>query len=189
MFDDVPAVFELNEAGIPILLMTEEDLCDLVAVADATLCWTLIPAQANAKVAAIQHLVAGFGARGAIARLVAKLAAALVAALPGTRLAARDAGLAALLHALAVDTTVLAGLATRRTLAAARLRAHVRANQEALTVVTARQVKASLETPVAVARTGVAALQHVLTGGPTGRPLCLRFVEASVLLGVATAQS
>lgn len=189
MLDDVATVFKLNEAGIRVLLITKEDFRDLGAVADATLGGTLIPAKANARVATIQHLVAGFGARRAIAGLVAKLAAALVAAMPGTGLAAGDTGLAARPHALAVVTAILTGPATWRTLATARLHAQVGANQGALTLVTAWQMEASLETHVAVSRTGVAAFQHVLTGGPTRRPLRLCFVEAGYILSVATMQS
>lgn len=186
MLNDVPAVFQLNEAGIRVLLITEEDFHDLVAVAETTLGWTLIAAEANAQVATTQLLAAGFGARGAIARLVAQLAAALVGASPGAGFAARDAGLAARLHAPAVDATVLAGPAAWRTLA--RLHARVGANEEALTLMTARRVEAALETAVAVSRTDVAAFQHVLAGGPTRRLLCLCFVEAEVLLGVAAGQ-
>lgn len=167
MFNDVSTVFKLDEAGLRIILVAEENLSDLFVITDATFCRTFVSAQADTRVAAIQLLAAGFGARRTIAWLVAQLATALVGALPSTGLTAWDTGLSTWLHALAVAAAILTWPLTRGAVTGAGLPARVGANQETLTLVITWHMEASLITHVTVPRTNMAAFQHMCTSGPT----------------------
>lgn len=153
MFDDVAAVFQLNEGRLRLIFSAKENLCDFFAMADATFVWTPVSAETDTRVATGQALAAGLGAGRTIAWLVAQLGAALVGALPSARLITRNAGLSTEQHALAVDAAVLALLLARRAVASARLNALVRADQETLTLLRTGHMKAPLKTPATCALT------------------------------------
>jgi len=105
----VLAVFELNESGVRFILVSEEDLRHLVAVADPTLGRTRFSADADTRMTARQPSGTGLITSRSVAGLVAQPATAEVWTGPETRLAARVARSAALLR----TTTVVAPVQTR----------------------------------------------------------------------------
>lgn len=127
-------------------------------IADSTFAWTFVSTQTYARVAANQRLGTRLGAWRTIAWLMAKLTAALVRALRSARLNARDTGLSAWPHTLAVDAAVLAWSRTGGAITSARLPALVRANQETLTVVKTSVMEPPLITLATVTVTGMATL-------------------------------
>lgn len=153
MFDDVAAVFQLNEGHLRVIFSAKENLCDFIVITDAAFGWTPVSTETNTLVATGQALAAGLGAGRTIAWLMAQLGAALVGALPSARLIARNAGLSTGQHALAVEAAVLAWLLAWRAAGRARLIALVRADQETLTLVRTASMKAPLITPATFALT------------------------------------
>lgn len=107
-FEQVLAIFKLNETSIRVVFIAEEDLCDLIFMANATLIGTRVSAQTYAAVSAGQGVVTGNRTRRTVAWFVTQLGTAVVRALPFAGLVARGARLTASLHAGAVDATVLA---------------------------------------------------------------------------------
>jgi hypothetical protein len=153
----VAAVLQLHEAVVRlgVAQVRERERVAVApvggAIADAALSGARLAAEADARVAAGQGLVAGLIAGGALARRAAEAAAGAVPAADAAGLGARDAGRATRKRARAVLAPGLALFRTGR----ARLRARVlrcavvRAEKAPRALVGARRVKALAATAAA----------------------------------------
>lgn len=162
-FEQVLAIFKLNETSIRVVFIAEEDLRDLILMANATLIRTRVSTETYAEVSTGQGVVTGNRTRWTVAWLMTQLGTTVVMALPFARFSARRTRLTASLHAGTVDTSVLAANCTWWTISYTRLLTPMRTHQDLLAFVVACFVQATLTASMARSRARVAAIQ----GGAT----------------------
>ena len=180
---DVLAVFQLDESRVRFILLSEEDLRDLVSITDAALGRTRLSADTDTAVSAPQTSRTRLITARTIARLKTQPRAAEVLADPQARLAARITRAAAVSRTPAVVASVLARARARRALARARLRALVTADERPAALGRASGVEATGKTAAARPGTLVVAVQ------PSAARLLARDLVGSLITSAINSTS